>query len=103
MRSLQVCLNCRLLCLPAVGEVAAALAWLVAACWCLAVSAGALLKLPALFPPRPPPGHQAQLANLSDEQRREAAADMVMQLMTAMGLEEEDDEEEEAAAAAPAP
>lgn len=66
------------------------------------VPAGALLKLPTLFPPRRPPGHQAQLANLSDEQRREAAADMVMQLMTAMGLEEEDDEDEaDEAAAAP--
>ncbi|KAL4452361.1 hypothetical protein ABPG75_008023 [Micractinium tetrahymenae] len=37
-------------------------------------------------------GHRAGLAQLPDAQRREAAADIVMQLMAAMGLDEEEEE-----------
>lgn len=50
---------------------------------CLNVDAPPALDTPA--------GHRAQLSQLPDAQRREAAADLVMQLLDAMGL---DDEEE---------
>lgn len=49
-----------------------------------------------MFDPIPPAGHRERLAALPDAQRREQAAALVMQLMSAMGLEEEDEEEGEA-------
>lgn len=39
-----------------------------------------------------PADHRAQLAQLPDAQRREAAADIVMQLLATMGLEDEEEE-----------
>ncbi len=40
----------------------------------------------------PPAGHRAELAQLPDAQRREAAAGIVMQLLEAMGLSDEGEE-----------
>ena len=40
-------------------------------------------------------GQRDRLGQLPDSQRREAAAAMVMQLMTAMGLDAQEDSEEE--------